>query len=321
MKNIVRSGLGLSQRVNAWLAYSTPLAMLLMRLWIAEAFFRSGLTKIADMPGTIALFKYVYHTPLLSPAVAAYTGTFAELVFPALLAFGLMGRYVSGFLFVYNIIAVASYPDIWSTGFPDHQAWGLMLLALTFYGPGRLSLDHLLTRLFPSGFKPADSTLAYADLNRWLGGGGAAFMATAALSAILLLKTLNGVLPGLDPAMLIGKATHTGVIGGWMIFLIAAIVIGGLAFAWLYPHLPGHSAVRGALFGFGAWLLAMLTVAPLGHAGLFAWRFGWVGVALLLVLSLVYGAILGAGYVTLTGTGKRSRSNPILSASKVAISR
>ncbi|HEV2213219.1 MAG TPA: DoxX family protein, partial [Gammaproteobacteria bacterium] len=71
---------------------------------------------------------------------------------------GLFGRVTAGFMFVYNAICVISYPDLWpngfwaglfGTGFMDHKAWGIMLLVTFLYGPGKLSVDHLLTRLFP----------------------------------------------------------------------------------------------------------------------------------------------------------------------------
>jgi len=137
------------------LELATPLSLLLFRLWVALDFWRAGLVKWADPAGTLALFQSEYHVPLLPPEWAAPLGTLIELFFPLLLALGLTGRATAAFLFVYNIIAVISYPDLWphglwhdfwQGGFVDHKVWGMLLLALTFAGPGALSLDALLGR-------------------------------------------------------------------------------------------------------------------------------------------------------------------------------
>ena len=75
-------------------------------------------------------------------------GTAAELGLPALLVLGLGGRFAAAALFVFNIIAVISYPDLSEVGLKDHQYWGLFLLVTLLHGPGKLSLDYLLARRF-----------------------------------------------------------------------------------------------------------------------------------------------------------------------------
>ncbi len=145
------------------LEYAKPVVDLALRLWVADAFFRAGLVKIADMDSTIDLFTNTYHVPFLPPAFAAYLGTGVELVVPWFLAFGLFGRLTAAFLFVYNLICVISFPDLWPDGFwtglfgsafKDHKIWGLMLLVTFVYGPGKLSLDYLLMKFFPK-LRPA----------------------------------------------------------------------------------------------------------------------------------------------------------------------
>lgn len=121
-----------------------PLADLGLRLWVANVFFKSGLTKIANMDSTVLLFTHEYQVPLLSPEIAAYLGTFTELVFPVLLAIGLGGRLAAAVLFLFNIVAVVSYPDLGPAGIEQHQVWGLMLAITLLHGPGRLSVDHWL---------------------------------------------------------------------------------------------------------------------------------------------------------------------------------
>lgn len=140
-------------RVSAILDKASPLADLLLRLWVAEVFWRAGMVKIQSMYSTVYLFEYLYHVPLLPPVFAAYFATGIELAFPVLLALGLGTRFAAGFLFVYNIIAVVSYPALWSAGFTDHKVWGLMLLVTLLHGPGALSLDALLRRWRTGGWR------------------------------------------------------------------------------------------------------------------------------------------------------------------------
>jgi putative oxidoreductase len=124
----------------------SPAVDLVVRLFVASVFFKSGLTKIATWSSTISLFENEYAVPLLPPEVAALLGTGVELLFPVLLAIGLGTRFSAFVLFVFNIIAVVSYPDLGEVGLRDHQTWGLLLLVTLLHGPGKLSLDHLVAR-------------------------------------------------------------------------------------------------------------------------------------------------------------------------------
>lgn len=111
------------------------------RYFVAAAFFRSGLTKIADWDTTLALFADEYHVPLLPTHVAAVMGTFGELFFPVLLVAGLFGRFAACSLFVVNAVAVVSLSEIAPAALQQHQFWGSLLLALVLWGPGNWSLD------------------------------------------------------------------------------------------------------------------------------------------------------------------------------------
>jgi putative oxidoreductase len=130
---------------EGWLAHGLGLGI---RLLLASVFFQAGMTKIASWSTTLALFENEYQVPFLSPELAAYLGTGVELFFPVLLVLGLGSRLAAVVLFVFNIIAVVSYPDLSEVGLKDHQYWGLLLLATLSYGPGKLSLDHLIRRRF-----------------------------------------------------------------------------------------------------------------------------------------------------------------------------
>jgi putative oxidoreductase len=117
---------------------------LAVRLYVAQVFFMSGLTKIQDWSITLSLFQNEYHVPLLSPAVAALLGTAAELSLPVLIAVGLGTRIAALALFVFNIVAVISYPDLSDAGLKDHILWGALMLVIFFYGPGKIAVDRWL---------------------------------------------------------------------------------------------------------------------------------------------------------------------------------
>ena len=102
----IKRGLALWTSVTQTLDLAQPLAALLARLYVAQVFFMSGLTKIRDWEITVSLFTDEYKVPYLSPELAALLGTAGELVLPVLLVFGLMGRFAALGLFVVNAIAV-----------------------------------------------------------------------------------------------------------------------------------------------------------------------------------------------------------------------
>jgi putative oxidoreductase len=125
-----------------------PAFALAVRLYVARVFFLSGLTKLHDWNITQALFENEYHVPLISPHLAAYLGTGAEIGLPLLLAAGLGTRFAAAALFVFNIVAVISYPDLSDAGIKDHMLWGALLLVAFVYGPGRWSADAAIARRF-----------------------------------------------------------------------------------------------------------------------------------------------------------------------------
>jgi putative oxidoreductase len=136
----------LVRRIRAGFDFLAPVADLAVRLWVATVFFKSGLVKIQSWESTLALFTYEYSVPVLSPEMAAYLGTFTELVFPVFLALGLAGRFSAAVLFFFNIIAVISYPALNEAGLEQRLVWGIMLLVTLLHGPGKLSLDYWIGR-------------------------------------------------------------------------------------------------------------------------------------------------------------------------------
>jgi len=128
-----------------------PVFLLVLRIYVSWQFLKSGWLKLQDWETTLFLFEEEYHVPLLSPGFAAVLGTAGEIVFPALLIAGLLSRYAALGLSAVNVMAVVAYAHVlMSEGFEaalgQHYLWGLMLLTVIVFGPGRLSVDAVLAR-------------------------------------------------------------------------------------------------------------------------------------------------------------------------------
>jgi putative oxidoreductase len=138
-------------KFGALLDKLSPLADLLLRCWVAYAFWVSGLLKIQSWDSTLYLFENEYNVPLLPTELAAQLGTTVELVGPVLLASGLFGRGAAILMFLFNLVAVMSYPDLGKAGIEQHVVWGLMLLVSCLHGPGLWSVDGWIKQRFFSG--------------------------------------------------------------------------------------------------------------------------------------------------------------------------
>jgi putative oxidoreductase len=130
-----------------------PIADLAIRIWLFKSFFFSGWLKLKNWQSTLFLFNNEYQVPLFSPEIAAYLGTAAELSLPIFVLLGLFGRLSAFALFIFNIVILFSYPFLWTddglNGLHQHITWGLLMLPIIVYGPGKLSLDYLLQKKCP----------------------------------------------------------------------------------------------------------------------------------------------------------------------------
>ncbi len=143
---------GFIVRVAEWklgvLDFFSPLSLVALRIFVGLVFWRSGLTKITDFDSTILLFESEYMTAdkltlfghkFLTPEIAAYMGTFNELVFSILLIIGFGGRLAAFVLLCTTAIIQFTY-----TSSPDHLVWALMLSVILFMGAGRASWDYFI---------------------------------------------------------------------------------------------------------------------------------------------------------------------------------
>jgi hypothetical protein len=131
----------------------------------------------------------------------------------------------------------------------------------------------------------------------WLKGMVAGFVATTVLSTLMLMKTMMGVMPELNPIKMISDMLGASPAVGWVMHFMIGSVLWGSLFAWLDPNIPGEGHwLRGILFGVGAWLVMMIVMMPMADAGFFGSHLGMMAPVMTLVLHVVFGFVLGAVY-------------------------
>ncbi len=137
-------------RLTAWLASRLPegLALLVTRAALAGIFWRSGRTKVEEgstlsiSENAYFLFEYEYTGLPIPPDIAVPMATYAEHLFPILLAAGLFTRFAALSLLIMTlVIQIFVYPEAWWT---THILWVAMAAILVSRGGGMLSLDALL---------------------------------------------------------------------------------------------------------------------------------------------------------------------------------
>ncbi|MDD1529526.1 hypothetical protein C7U92_20925 [Bradyrhizobium sp. WBOS7] len=130
------------------------LVLLVLRLALAVPFWRSGMLKwdgflrLNDTAVTLFSDEFMLHLPggtyhFPAPTLMAFLSGCGEIMFPILLVLGLGTRFAGLGLLFMTIIVELTVPDGW----PIHLTWAAMALALMAYGPGNISLDHLICRI------------------------------------------------------------------------------------------------------------------------------------------------------------------------------
>lgn len=132
------------------------LTQLALRLALAVPFWRSGVNKwdgflqLNDTAIFLFSSEFKLHLPggpypFPAPAVAAFAAGAAEIVLPVLLVLGLATRMSALCLLIMTVVVQLTVPDGW----PLHVTWAAMALGIMGWGPGRISLDHLLASFRP----------------------------------------------------------------------------------------------------------------------------------------------------------------------------
>ena len=134
-----------------WPEYLAPLLDFALRLYLADVFLKSGLTKIQNWDSTLYLFSDVYQVPLLPSDVAAYMAAGGELALPVFLVLGLFGRFAAAGLFILNAVAAYSYSSgLSEAGMFQHFCWGILLGVLLILSRGKWSVDAWLEQRLKS---------------------------------------------------------------------------------------------------------------------------------------------------------------------------
>jgi len=127
------------------------LTQLVLRLGLAIPFWRSGVLKwdgflqLNDTAILLFSSEFQLHLPggpypFPAPAVTAFAAGSAEILLPVLLVLGLATRAAALGLLMMTLIVQLTVPDGW----PIHITWAAMALGIMAWGPGRMSLDHLI---------------------------------------------------------------------------------------------------------------------------------------------------------------------------------
>ena len=118
------------------------LSLLSIRLFLAQFFFFSGLTKIKSWTTTIALFQDEYHVPVLPPEIAAALSATAELSLPVVLVVGLFSRFAALGLFCMTmVIELFVYP-----GTAENYFIMLLAGAIIANGSGMFGADYWIAK-------------------------------------------------------------------------------------------------------------------------------------------------------------------------------
>ena len=130
---------------------SPSLVQLVMRVALAVPFWRSGILKwdgflkLSDTAVTLFSDEFMLHLPggpyhFPAPAVMAFLSGCGEIMFPVLLVLGLGTRFAALGLLFMTLIVELTVP----AGWPIHLTWAAMALGIMAWGPGRISIDHLV---------------------------------------------------------------------------------------------------------------------------------------------------------------------------------
>ena len=144
---------GFIARVNAIVCTiaQPSLTQLILRFGLAVPFWRSGVNKwdgflqLNDVAILLFSSEFQLHLPggpypFPAPAVTAFAAGSAEILLPIFLVLGLATRFAALGLLVMTLVVQLTVPDGW----PLHLTWAAMALGIMAWGPGRISLDHLI---------------------------------------------------------------------------------------------------------------------------------------------------------------------------------
>ena len=169
----------LTSRLRASGDYIWPLALRLIMAW---EFWESGITKLngknwfADIPWAEWQKGFPFPFDQIPMGLNWFLATWGELVFAAMLLFGLFTRFAAISMIIITVVATAavhwpaewnSLADLWNGYVITSKGGGnfklpllfvVMLLPLLFAGGGKLSIDYLLVKMTGRNYLADDRT-------------------------------------------------------------------------------------------------------------------------------------------------------------------
>lgn len=127
-----------------------PVVDLMIRLWLSEKFFVSGLLKAANWDNALYLAANVYPVSWMAPETAAAVGITIELLGPVLLFLGLGTRLAAIPLLILSLVIQFAYVAL-----PENLYWAALFGWYLVIGAGPVSLDRLLSRGVQDSALPA----------------------------------------------------------------------------------------------------------------------------------------------------------------------
>ncbi|MGH7427244.1 MAG: DUF6789 family protein [Candidatus Methylomirabilaceae bacterium] len=128
---------------------------------------------------------------------------------------------------------------------------------------------------------------------------------TAAITMLMLGAPLMGM-PKMPIGEMLGSFLHIGSAAGWAMHVVIGLGLALIYAGWVAARLPGAPALRGAIYGFGVFLVAQIVVTPMMGGGVFS------GGNMPMIIGslmghLVYGALVGLIYREPAGLAELSR--------------
>ncbi|MCP5426304.1 MAG: FAD-dependent oxidoreductase [Gammaproteobacteria bacterium] len=198
-----------------------PFLDLAIRLWLAQAFWVSGVLKLANWDNAITLATYEYPVSWLGPVAAATLGVIVEVVGSLLLAFGLATRLAALSMLFLTLVIHFEYQAL-----EQNIYWAVLFGWYVVMGAGPISLDRLLGSGLASSALPLVRPLQrlYTGITRYLGPvyqlGLRLWLAVLWFTPALVGgKLLNTVLGCASPLLALGLATRLAALGAALALL------------------------------------------------------------------------------------------------------
>ena len=141
-------------KINILEVWGYSILAVVIRLWMASIFWKSGLTKVevtsiagVEVPlpfilqDTYDLFEYEYNVPLLPVVVATVLATATEVIASIMLAIG-FGARIAAFAFICMTVVIQFTYQMHDA----HYMWMMLLGIILTLGAGRFSIDHFIRK-------------------------------------------------------------------------------------------------------------------------------------------------------------------------------